>query len=452
MSAPEIKTISTGYNPRILQSYIHANLQRFSVLVCHRRFGKTVLAINEIIDRAMRCPIYNPQFAYIAPTYGQAERIAWDLLKSYTRTIPGVEYNGTKLTCTIPRPQTKDRIKIMLLGAENPDSIRGIYLDGCVLDEFGVMAPSIWGEVVRPALSDRKGWAIFIGTPAGQNHFYDVYKMALKFKGNGWFVATFKASQTNIIPPEELSSMRAEMSDEQADQELECSFTAANTGSYFGKIITRIEKEGRITKVDWEPALLVKTYWDLGVDDSTTIWFMQRRGLEHRLIDYYENSGEGLEHYAKVLTGKMPGHERMKNYQYEKLHNWPHDGAARDLSAQGAKRRDMTMRDLQQPVRVHKRYDVADSIEAVRKVLLNCWFDEEKCARGVEALKAYQREWDDKNKIFRSTPKHDWASHGADSFRLLAMGERSFMGDDPNKNLPRQTESDYDIFSYGQGG
>jgi phage terminase large subunit len=448
MIHPQIQAIGTGYAPRPLQEYIHTNLARFNVLVCHRRFGKTVLAINELIDQGLRCKHKNPQYAYIAPTYGQAERIAWDMLKNYTKSIPGVEYNQTKLTCIIPRPAPyNDRIKIMLLGAENPDSMRGMYLDGAIFDEYGVMHPSVWGEVVRPALSDRKGWAIFIGTPAGQNHFYEIYKTALKYKGQGWFVAVFKASQTGVIPREELAAMRAEMSDEQAEQELECSFTAANTGSYFGKIISRIEKQGRVCAVPHESALLVSTYWDLGVDDTTTIWFAQRRGLEIRLIDYYEMSGEGLEHYTKVLSGTYPGSEHRRAYQYESLHNWPHDGSARDMQS-GMKRSD-TMRDLKQPVRVHQRYDVADSIEAVRNILPRCWFDENRCARGLESLKAYEREWDEKNMIFRQAPKHNWASHGADSFRLLAKAIRPEMSGN-DKNLPRQALNEYDVFNpYG---
>jgi phage terminase large subunit len=437
------KKIETGYTPRPLQDYIHANLQRFSVLVCHRRFGKTVLAVNEIVDQALRNPRLNPQYAYIAPTYGQAERIAWDMLKLYTKNIPGVEYNGTKLTCIIPRPAPfNDRIKIMLLGAENPDSIRGIYLDGCVLDEFGVMHPAIWGEVVRPSLADRKGWAVFIGTPAGQNHFYDIYKLALKYKGQGWFVAVFKASQTRVIPEEELASLRAEMSDEQWEQEMECSFTAANIGAYWGKLLGKCEKEGRITAMPHDAALQVHTFWDLGVGDTTTVWFLQQRGLELRLIDYLEMSGEGLEYYVKELKKGQ-----RAAYDYARPHNWPHDGRARDLST--GNERSETMRTLKEPVWVHPRYDVADSIEAVRKILNRCWFDAEKCARGIEALKAYERKWDEKNMIFTDKPNHNWASHGADSFRLLAMAIKPDMGQ-KNKNLPRSSISEYDVFNpYG---
>ncbi len=402
-----------------------------------------MLAVNEIVDQAMRCKRKNPQYAYIAPTYGQAERIAWDYFKQYTRDLPGVEYNATKLTITIPRPAYQDRIKIMLLGAENPDSARGIYLDGVVLDEYGMMQPSVWGLVVRPALADRQGWAIFLGTPAGQNHFYDMYNLGLKFQGQGWFAQKFKASQTNIIPKEEMEALKAEMSEEQWEQEMECDFTAANIGAYWGKAMRKAESEGRITKVPHDPSLLVSTYWDLGISDTTTVWFLQRFRSEFRLIDFLEMSGEGLEYYVKALK-EGP----RSAYNYDMPHNWPHDGKARDLST--GNERSQTMRQLKAPVFVHKRYDVADSINAVRKILPFCYFDEEKCKRGIEALKAYERKWDDKNQIFMDKPNHNWASHGADSFRLLGMSARPGLSDKPQA-LPRDAISDYDVFDpYGQ--
>jgi phage terminase large subunit len=431
--------IVTGYTPRPLQFRLHSSLKRFNVIVCHRRFGKTVFSVNEMVDRALRCTQKNPQFAYIAPTYGQAERIAWDMLKTYTRDIPGVEYNQQKLTATIPRPQYGDRIKIFLLGAENPDSVRGMYLDGAILDEFAEMDPRIWGEVVRPALSDRGGWAIFIGTPRGQNHFYDVLQVALKNETGNWFSAIYKASTSGVLPPEELRDLRAEMSEEQFDQELECSFTAALVGAYYGKAIAEIEAKGQIGKVPHDPSLLVDTFWDLGVGDTTTIWFAQQYRQEVRIIDYVEMGGEGLPYYAKLLK---EGERSAYNYRY---HEWPHDGGSRDLST--GKTRNQTMRDLGVRVNVNKRQEVADGIDAVRRVLARCFFDAVKCERGINALKNYRRKWDAKNKIFLEQPLHDWSSHGADGFRTMAMVLRP--GEDRSeykKNLPRVADTNYDIF------
>ena len=450
-----LRIIETGYQPRPLQAPLHLLLQRFNVIVCHRRWGKTVFSINELLDRALRNTRENPQYAYIAPTYGQAERIAWAMLKKYSKDIPGIEYNESKLRAIIPRvdPTTgkpKDVITIYLLGAENPDGIRGMYFDGVLLDEFAEMDPRIWGQVIRPALSDRLGWAIFIGTPKGQNHFYNMYKMALKNEGRGWFQCIHKSSTSNVLPQEELDALKIEMSDEEYDQEMECSFTAALLGSYWGKALNLAASQHRIGRVPHDPALLVDTVWDLGVNDTTTIWFVQQYRNEVRLIDYYEMSGEGLEHYAKALKGQLPDnehwkHSHRKQYTYRDTH-WPHDGAARTLGAT-AEKRSTIMGNLGYRPKVHERYGVADSIEAGRRLIARAYFDAEKCERGIDALKNYQREYDAKNKIFKDVPLHNWASNGADAWRLLGMALRP--GEDrsgENRKLPRQSQYEYDIF------
>lgn len=442
MSSNVRKAVSTGYTPRPLQAVLHSRLRRFNVLVMHRRFGKTVFSVNELLDRGFRCARLNPQFAYVAPTYGQAERIAWDMFKTHLKDIPGVEFNQQKLTAMIPRPHMGDRIKIFLLGAENPDSLRGMYLDGVILDEYAQCDPRIWTEVIRPALSDRRGWAIFIGTPKGENHFYDVLQVAKKNESGQWFWAIMKASQTRVIPPEELNEMRATMTEDEYNQEFECSFQAALSGAYFGRELFKAENTGRIGKVPHDPRLLVDTFWDLGVSDTTTVWFVQQYRQEVRLIDYYEMGGEGLPHYAKMLK---EGHRSEYSYRN---HEWPHDGGSRDLST--GKERSETMRELGWTVNVHEKYDVADTIDAARLLLARCYFDEVLCERGISALKNYSKRYDDKNKIWLKTPLHNWASHGADGFRLLAMAltpgeDRS----EDRRNLPRQSQSSYNVFKTG---
>jgi phage terminase large subunit len=432
------EVLQTGYSPRRLQAYLHANMKRFNVLVCHRRFGKTVFAINEIIDRALRNPMKDPQYGYIAPTYGQAKKVAWEYLKEYTRNFPDVKPHEQDLTVTIPRPQYGDKIKIMLLGAENYDNIRGIYLDGVVLDEFADMFPEVWGKVVRPFLTDRKGWAIFIGTPKGANHFYERYKQAKENVSGNWFCEVFKASSTGIVNAEELMALRSEMSEEEYNQEFECSFSAAMVGSYWGKQMELLETREQITKVPHDPALQVDTFWDLGVSDTTTIWFTQTFRQEVRIIDYFEMSGMGLDYYAKILR---EGHR--KEYTYRD-HNWPHDGASRDLSS--GKERSTMMRELGVRVYVRPKYDVADSINAARLLLPKCWIDESKCVKGIEALKNYEREYDTKNKIFRDRPKHNWASHGADAFRLMAMCLKQDKDRIDKRNLKRYAENTWSIF------
>ncbi len=266
MSKTEI--ISTGYTPRYHQDIIHRNLLRFNVLVCHRRFGKTVLCTNETNDRGLRLDKKNPQYAYVAPTYMQAKRIAWDMFLQVTEHIPGRKVNVAELRIEIPRPWLGDTVRYVLLGSENPNTIRGMYLDGIILDEYGECDPTLW-PTVRPALSDRLGWAIFIGTPKGRNHFYDIKEFAAY--NENWYLGIFKASETGVIPKEELDAAREEMSPEEFAQEFECSFESAMVGSYYGKYFEDIERERRITAVPHDPYLPTEVAWDLGMGDSTAI-------------------------------------------------------------------------------------------------------------------------------------------------------------------------------------
>jgi hypothetical protein len=406
------------------------------VLSLHRRFGKTVFAINELVDQSIRCSKKNPQYAYVAPTYGQAKRVAWDQLKEYTKNIPGITYNEADLRLEIPRPSSRDKIKIILLGAENPAAIRGIYLDGVILDEYAEMNPEVWTSVVRPALSDRMGWAIFLFTPRGRNHAYDLYMMAQTQPD--WFVKSYKASETGIIPLSELEAARAMMSESEYEQEFECSFSAALVGAYFGKEMDQAAKDGRICNVPYEAGLPVTTFWDLGVSDTTVIWFAQvLKGREIRWIDYVEASGQGLDYYAKIL--------KDKSYVYDEI--WlPHDGSVRELGT--GKSRQEVLQTLMRGVRVRiaARDNIADGINASRMVIKKSWFDKTKCDKGIEALKSYSRAWDAKNKMFQDRPLHNWASHAADAFRTGAMSLDEARADrELYKKLPRNSDSSFSV-------
>lgn len=425
------KEIDLGYVPRAFQASLHNSMKRFNVLVCHRRFGKTVFSIMEMIDRAFRNEHRNPQYAYIAPTYGQAKRVAWEYFKDFTRHIPGVKIHEQELRIDIPRPDRGDKIRYMLLGAENPDSLRGIYLDGAILDEYAQCDPTIWGQVIRPALSDRKGWSIFIGTPKGQNHFYDIYNSALGLKG--WYVACYKASETGVIDEEELADNKATMTDEEYAQEYECSFAAALVGAYYGKYISDLESEGRIREVRYDTAVPVCTYWDLGISDTTAIWFIQKIGNEFHVIDFEEANGKGLEYYARVVKGKP--------YAYDK-HYIPHDGAARELGT--GKTRQESLMDFGLRTEIVPRQSVADGIHAVRMLLPKCYFAEFKTKKGVAALTNYQRKYDNKAKKFLDKPLHDWCSNAADAFRMFGLTAETRKRMDVS-NLPRRALTSYDI-------
>lgn len=435
----QAQTISTGYRPRSLQEILHRSLQRFNVLVCHRRFGKTVFTINETIDKGLRNPLKNPRYAYVAPFYGQAKRVAWDYFKDFTKNIPGVSVNEADLRIDIPRPHLDDKVRFSLLGADNPKAIRGIYLDGAVLDEFADMDPTVWSQVIRPALSDRLGWAIFIGTPSGRNHFYKLYHAAKEEPD--WFTAMYKASNTGIIPESELKAAKITMTEEEYEQEFECSFTAALIGSYYGKYMETAEKEGRITSVPYDPAVPVDTFWDLGIGDELAIWFCQQVGQEIHLIDYMEEGGRGLEWWVQQL--------RSKPYIYRDI-NLPHDANARELGT--GKARVETLRGYWpgQRISVLPKWGFDDGVHAVRMILGRCWFDSKKCDRGILALENYQKKWDSKLEVFSDKPLHDWSSHGSDAFRYLAMGYMPENRRISRQDLPRQAVTEYDIFGNEQ--
>jgi hypothetical protein len=755
----EIKHISTGYKPIFWQANTHGELKRFNVLVIHRRGTKTVFSINEMIDQGLRCNLKNPKYAYIAPTYKQASIIAWDYLLEYTKNLPGVEVHKKDLAVTVKRPPPwDDKIEYRLLGSDNPDSLRGIYLDGAVIDEFAQCDPIIWGEILRPALSDRKGWCIFIGTPKGKNHFYERYNKAVS--NPSWYTKILPADESGIIPKAELEEMRLDMTEDEFEQEMlcfkentliatpnghikiqninvgdyvythkgrvnrvctsnskkyagkwvkitrsgsteplectpnhpfltyengvtswknaedltcedylvsprkaqqselniinqhfvkllawyigeghisknvivlslnykdfevlkqvqyicdslklkykivkartancviifntklsdilinscgkraenkkipfnliagneyiflkelmksdgcligdecytygtisrilaldvqvlcsflgfksrthlskrakttiiegrtvnqrdayyttiylkhkntkqgpiqltrhytlykirkveieenecdiynievendhsylaegvavhNCNFASAAPGVYFGKIMAQLRRDGRIRSVPYDPSVPVDTFWDLGIGDSTAIWFRQRVGINWHYIDYYEKSGEGLEHFVKEL--------RDRPYAYGR-HVVPHDAAARDLST-GMTRQEF-LRKLGLRVEIQKRQAVDDRIQATRVILPKSYFDEVKCQRGISALEDYQKEWDSKLMMYKNKPFHNWTSHAADSFGYSALDVRDseFEGGEYGKKLPEMANNSYDEF------
>ena len=375
--------------------------------------GKTVMCVNELIKSAMTTKRDRPRLAYIAPLYRQAKQVAWDYVKHFSGPIPGVSFNESELRADYP-----NGARISLYGADNPDALRGIYLDGVVLDEYAQMSPRLWGEVIRPALTDREGWAIFIGTPMGHNAFWELYDQA---KSDPlWYAEVFRASETGILPREELDAARQQMGEDEYEQEFECSFTAAIKGAYYGHLMAAADQQNRITNVQHEPTLPVSTWWDLGMRDSTAIWFVQRRGLNIAVIDYYEASGEGLQHYVSVLEEKGRPKNAVPGYSYDR-HVAPHDIQVRELGADGRSRLE-TAAQLGLLFDVTPRWSLPDGIQAVRNILPRCWFDATKCARGIEALRQYRKDFDEKLNVFRTQPLHDWTSHAADAFRYGAIG------------------------------
>lgn len=381
------------------------------MLVCHRRAGKTVAAVNDLVIGALECRKARPQFAYVAPFRNQAKLIAWEYLKFYAAPFLSDKPNESELSVRL----LGDR-KVILAGADNADALRGIYLDGVVQDEFGDFRPSVWGNVIRPALSDRKGWAVFGGTPKGRNEFWSMREMARKNPAE-WFLLEMRASESKLIDDDELQAAQRQLSPEQYAQEYECDFAAALPGAYFGREMVAAEREGRITSVRPDSAVLVHTAWDLGYRDDTAIWFYQVLRGEIHVIDYHASSGQSIQFYADLI--------KSKGFTYGK-HWLPHDAKAKTMASGGKSIVEQMAAALGgfSNLAVVPNLDIQDGIQAARVALTRCWFDEEKCNEGLEALRQYQREYDEDKKAFRERPRHDWTSHPADAFRMLAVAWR----------------------------
>lgn len=397
------------YDPRGQFIDFHNRVERWAVLVCHRRAGKTVACVADLVLSALATSKSDARFAYVCPQYNQAKDVAWTYIKRLTADIPNVQYNESELRADLP-----NGARIRLYGADNPDRLRGLYLDGVVLDEFADMRSSVWGEVIRPMLADRKGWAVFIGTPKGHNEFYQCWQDAQT--DDAWFKMMLKASNSGLIEADELKDAAKGMTDDQYAQEFECSFEAAIAGAYYANDF----KEDSVRDVGYDPKLPVFTAWDIGYSDDTAIWFWQMAGGEVHVIDFYANNGHGVPHYVDVLN--------EKGYNYAKLGNkpflWlPHDARAKTFASGGKSSQEQFMA-LGYSSRIVPELSLQDGINALRMMLPKAYFDRQKCFDGVEALKLYRREYDDDKKVFRDKPLHDWTSHAADAARYMAIAFR----------------------------
>src|SRR2546430_7127292 len=267
MPAPELVV---DYAPRTQFVAFHDRAERFACIVTHRRAGKTVACIHDLKRAAMLSRQIRPRLAYLSPFLKQSKAVAWDYLRSAMAPLRAI---GASVHESELRVDYVNGGQVRLYGADNPDALRGIYLDGIVLDEYADMDPRVWSEIIRPALADRAGWAVFIGTPKGRNAFFELWRRAQSEQTG--FTLMLKASDTGLIPASELNLARRDLSEEQYAQEFECSFEAAVVGSYYGRLLARAEADKRIAGVPYDPAALVWTSWDLGIRDATAIWFAQ---------------------------------------------------------------------------------------------------------------------------------------------------------------------------------
>lgn len=382
------------------------------IQVWHRRAGKDKTDFNYVVKRAAR---ERGAYYYYFPTMAQGRKILWE----------GMDRSGMPFLHHIPpellagRPDNQE----MKLTLVNGSIIRVVGTDrtevvgpnprGCVFSEFSLQNPRAW-NYVRPILAENGGWAIFNFTPRGRNHAWRLLRMA---KGNpGWFTQLLTVDDTGAISKEAIEDeRRAGMSEDLIQQEFYCSFDLGMEGAYYAKILTAIAAKGQVGRCPYDPAVPVYTVWDLGVGDSTAIWFVQFVGQEIHLIGYYEASGEPLEHYAKVI--------KAKGWLYAK-HLVPHDANARSLQT-GRSLVDLAKL-LGLVLEVQPATGVEYGIEVVRGLLGRCWFDEVDAAAGLEALEQYrkavnERLSDEQHTTFMDHPLHDWTSHGADAFRVMAV-------------------------------
>lgn len=400
------------YKPREQFLGYHNHKKRFGISVCHRRAGKTVARINKLLKAALEFndPLKPmPRFAYIAPYRSQAKDIAWAYLNWYASGLKeiGMRPNLQDLSIYFPH----NGATVRLYGAENANSLRGLYFDGIAADEAQDIAGVTLNTVILPCLADRQGWLDVSGTPKGWSNLLGrLVKLAQK-EPDDWFLQILKASESKILPDKELALQRKLMTDAQYRQEYECDFDAAITGAVYGEWISDLISKNRITKVSYDSALPVHTAWDLGYGDATAIWFYQVHFGEVRIIDYYSNNNEGIQHYINVLSGK--------GYKYGK-HRVPHD-ALHGTMAAGGKSIILQASSLGYTLIPIPRDTIANRIEAGRKTLEVCWFDAEKCNDGLDCLKQYQYEYDKDKQMFKDSPLHDWTSHGSDAFGYLAQ-------------------------------
>jgi phage terminase large subunit len=381
---------------------------RFCCLVCHRRAGKTVATIQYLVMRAAQATLPNSRFAYIAPTYAQAKDVAWGYLVQFVQNIPDVDIRVSELAVYLP-----NGARIRLYGSDNYDRMRGLYFDGVIIDEAGDQDPRAWPEVIRPALTDRKGWAVFIGTPKGRNDFYRIYKNAQT--DPEWYCLTLRASQSGLIAPSELASARSLMTPEQYEQEFECSFESAIKGAYWGDEIRKAEDEGRVKPFSYEPLSPAFAGWDLGIDDAMALAVGQQIGREIRWLAYYENVGKDLGHYVDWLDA-LP-------FKVPTLYT-PHDSEVRELQTGISRTEFLEKRGYRVEVQPRRSTNCDEEIQQVRLRLPTMWFNSAgpNMERMLDVMRMYQSNYNDKLQTVNFQPLHNWASHGADAVQTAIQG------------------------------
>jgi phage terminase large subunit len=395
---PILKALDSGYK-RVLA-------------VMPRRSGKDITALNYMIRKMWEFP---GVYYYIFPTYAQAKKVIWDSITNEGSRV--LDYFPDELIISKNSQEMKIRMRtkggkeslFQLVGSDNVDSLVGTNPRGCVFSEYALQDPQAY-QYISPILVANGGWALLISTPRGRNSMWNLKQIAEN--SPDWFYMRLTVDDTKHIPPEEIERERREgiMSEDMILQEYYCSFTRGIEGAYYARYMDAARLEQRVGPVAWESAFKVHTAWDLGVRDSTTIIFFQTIGQTVKIIDCYENSKEGIEHYVKVLESKP--------YIYGR-HIAPHDIRVKEWGS-GITRIEKA-RQLGIKFTLADEYSIQDGIEAARSLFGKLWIDEKRCEPLIKSLENYRQEYDSKKRIYKTRPLHDWSSHFADCYRYLAV-------------------------------
>lgn len=423
-------TIPYKFTPRFYQiPFLGAVAQgiKRAIKVWPRRHGKDKTDFNALIIEALK---RTGNYFYVFPTYSQGKKALWlNIDKDGFRTLDHCPPEIRKsLNHSEMRIELINGSTIQIVGAQNVDSIVGSNPAGIVFSEYSLIDPNVLGYLL-PIVEENGGFIWFNFTPRGENHAKELYNQYLQ--DPDWYVSKLTAKDCGVFSQKQLDKIRKDYyklygSYELFDQEFNTSFAAPIQGAYYSVQISLADKEGRIASVPYDGRVAVNTAWDLGVNDTTAIWFWQTVGKEVHIIDHYESSGQELGHYVNILNSKP--------YTYQK-HFLPHDANARELQSGISRRK--ALEDLGLNVEVLPSTEVMAGIDKVRGLLPRCWFDAEKCERGLSCLRQYHKSFDERNKIYRDRPEHDWSSNSADAFRYLAVAYKD--------NYLRQTQSS----SYG---
>lgn len=371
--------------------------------------------INDTISRIMyftppSWSVEPGRFGYIAPFLNQARQIAWDYLKRYSKGMTK-KISEAELSITY-----FNDAKFTLYGADNPDSFRGLYFDGVNLDEFGLMKSSTWSEIILPTLVDRRGWATFIGTPNGPNHFRDLYQFALK-NPDRWFVDLLPASRTNLIPEEELDEMRRVMLVEEYEQEMECSFEASTRGAFYVVEIKEAEQDGRVGSYPADTNLLLHFVFDVGRRDDTAMGVFQEHPDRANMLHAEAENMRGPQYWIDRIE------KVCEQYGCERGNVWlPHDAKSKTWSSLRSGWEQFMDAGIRP--RLIPNLEKIDGINAARYVFKYTTFNIDACEELILALKSYHREWDPDKAAFINEEVHDWSSHPADMFRYFALVAR----------------------------